>query len=1235
MFPIIGTKETILHQMGINIHKCYDLYTLKLVVFRQSWREITIVHKKIIITFKQNKNLGVMRFIIIVLSQLFFFIGLNGQILINEVQSSNLKTVNDEFGNYPDWLELINTGSDTINIKKWFITDNVLDTFRWQLPEIKMAPNEPLLIFASGLDLSGTPLYWDTKIDIADEWQYVVPSDTVSDSWKTPSYSGAGWNTGKSGFGYGDNDDSTQVPNPTASIFIRKTFTIADISTVRQLLFHIDYDDGFIAYLNGVEIARENMGAAGTPAAYNQLALGLHEATMYQGGMPTEYNISDNINLLKNGNNLLAIQVHNKGATSSDLTAIPFLSIGALNFDPLARQSGVLGLKSQGLHTNFKISSEGETIMLSDSNGNFVDSIVAVGLEPDQSFGRLGNNPGVLNYFTHPTPGAINPNEGYNKYTNDFVQFSLPGGYYPGGTTVTLSSDFGDSIYYTTDGSEPQVQWKHYKTPIPINSNTVIRTRIIDPGYIPGSVYANFYYTDRQSKLNTLSLAGNHNDLFDENTGILAMGPNASNDFPHFGANFWMDWEKPLHVNYFSSTGSTVINQVAGAKVFGGWTRGLPQKSLALFARGNYGKGSFKYPVFPHKNIDKFEALVLRNTGNDWSEAHTRDAFMTSLTRHLDLDYQGFKPVSVYLNNQYWGVFNIREKVNEHYIADNRKINPDEIIMLEKQGEVINGDNTDYLALIAYLNSKSTLSNEADFDYVASQIDIDNFIKYQLVQIYCDNDDWPGNNIKYYRTTSPKSKWRYILFDTDFGFGLNDANSYNHNTIAFALAENGKDWPNPPWSTLIFRRLMSNTGFRNNFINQLSDNINTTFTPERINNNVDSIKTLIEDEMVYHCSRWGRDYNSWKWHIDALKTWGSKRPSALRNHINSHFKLSGQVEVNLTTSEPSKGKIKINSITPSLPFTGIYFNGVPINIEAIPAPGYKFVRWEGAVAHSNIKFSQNVTSKSSFTAVFEPVQSSDVNLVINEINYNSGSEFSTGDWVELYNNTNATVDLRDYALGELATDSVFRFPANTIVQPGGFLVVCKDIKRFKKVYPFIENCVGDLNFGFSSNGDEIRIKTPDLENIDAVDYLPVTPWPVEANGTGATLELRTPDLDNAMPENWIANTMGGTPGGVNSLATAIKGHLYEAGGALSVVAFPTQFNDKTSILFTLNTSTEIELVIIDVTGRVVEVLKSGMVEQGAHRINWMPAGRVSAGLYHVRLITKSNISNAKVIYLGR
>ena len=145
-----------------------------------------------------------------------------------------------------------------------------------------------------------------------------------------------------------------------------------------------------------------------------------------------------------------------------------------------------------------------------------------------------------------------------------------------------------------------------------------------------------------------------------------------------------------------------------------------------------------------------------------------RDVLLTSLMEDSNLDIQAYRSVASYLNGEYWGLYNIREKINEHYLASLHNLDPDEINIVELNGEVIHGDNEAYLNMVSFVSNNS-LSSSENYQQIADQIDIDNYIQYQVAQIYYDNRDWPGNNIKFWQPTG--GKWRWILFDTDFGAG--------------------------------------------------------------------------------------------------------------------------------------------------------------------------------------------------------------------------------------------------------------------------------------------------------------------------------------------------------------------------------------------------------------------------------------------------------------------------------
>lgn len=597
-----------------------------------------------------------------------------------------------------------------------------------------------------------------------------MPSAEPGYSWKNPGFDASSWKIGKSGFGYGDNDDST-VLNNIVSVFIRKEFNIPNLRDIGELVLSIDYDDGFVAYINGHEIARSNLGT-GLSVPFNQVTGSIsREATMCKGANPENFLISNPQVLLVEGTNVIAIQGHNSGSTSDDFSLIPMLTIGRNVTELNDSVPDYIKLRGRKLHTNFKINDEGETLILSRPDSSVVDSVSPVRMAPNLSYGRKPDGEYSWFYFAVPSPYASNISKGYSALSVDTVIFSSKGGYYPGGLELQLSSTHkSDSIFFTLDGSEPTVFSSHYIGPISISGSAVVRAISLKSDRLPGAISTNTHVTKKHS-LPVVCVSTDPVNLWDYNTGIYVLGPNASTVSPYFGANFWQDWERKAHVELYDITGNKQVDQDIGIKIYGAYTRSRPQKSLALYARKEYGKGSFDYKVFKDKPIEKFEALVLRNGGNDWGQAMVRDGLTSTLIRDMDIDRQAFQPVVVYLNGEYWGIQDIREKINPDYLYENHFVNPDNVNLLVLNASIIEGSNTAYNQIITYLNS-NTLENDQNYQQVKSKININNYIQYQLTQVYIDNRDWPGNNTKFWNTNDPGSLWRWIIYDTDFGFGF-------------------------------------------------------------------------------------------------------------------------------------------------------------------------------------------------------------------------------------------------------------------------------------------------------------------------------------------------------------------------------------------------------------------------------------------------------------------------------
>ncbi|HHE40317.1 MAG TPA: hypothetical protein ENL10_02315, partial [Candidatus Cloacimonetes bacterium] len=646
------------------------------------------------------------------------------------------------------------------------------------------------------------------------------------------------WFNGPTGIGTGS-DNETIIP-VAPSLFIRHNFLVENLSNIVIAILHVDYDDGFVAYLNGTEIARINIGSPGIIPAFDDLTESSHNAVIYDGGVPEKFIVDKPQDILVEGENTLCIQIHNR-YTAGDLTIIPFLTFGMIEEPVGANGTNVLldSLLSWS-HTNFKISSEGETIYLSNTNNTVIDSFVSTQLPTDISMGLSPGNGNVF-FFNESTPGTENSTTGYQDFSEP-PSFSLEGGFYSGSQTIELSGAIGnENIYYTLDGADPTDSSFIYTQPITIDTTHVIRARIIGQSSIPSRIITHTYLIDRDFTMPVISLATTPANFFDWETGIYVMGPNANPNPPFMGANFWEDWERPIHIEFFNQDGSLKFSKDAGTKIHGRWSRRFAQKSLAIFFRNQYDESPLISHVFEEKPIEEFQSLLLRNSGNDCNATHFRDGLVTNLLQDQNIDYQEFQPVTVYINGMYWGIYNLREKISEHFIASNHpEVDPDNIDRLEYRYKVLNGDSTAYHNLFTFLATHD-LSEPDNYDFVKTQINIENLTKYLAANIYCNNRDWPRTNVTLWRERTDTGKWRWILDDMDWSFGF-PYSGYDHNTLWDVLSTDPSN-PNPPEFTFIFRKMFTNEEFRIDFINCLMDFMNTIFLPSELMTKIADVKS--------------------------------------------------------------------------------------------------------------------------------------------------------------------------------------------------------------------------------------------------------------------------------------------------------------------------------------------------------------------------------------------------------
>lgn len=628
-------------------------------------------------------------------------------------------------------------------------------------------------------------------------------------------------------------------------------------------------------------------------------------------------------------------------------------------------------IADQPLHANLKVSSDGETLYLFDASGNLKHSLTVEGLRTGTSVGLSSKNQATV-YYATPTPGAVNDDTEYAGVVNTSPTFSHAGGANSPSLVMLSGADLDQTIHYTLDATHPTGQSPQYQGAIPVSGNATIRARIFAPHFIPSVTQSRTFLPDASHDIAVITLETDPLNFFDMDFGIYVLGTTYDRAPPNEGANFWQDWEREIHFSFYEPDGSLGIEFDTGVKIFGGYTRSFAQKALAFYARGRYGVDKFEYPFFPELPYQKFENLVLRASGNDWMRTMIRDRTFTSLMAGSGVDYQAGRPVAVYLNGEYWGLHNLREKVNEHFLNAKHDIDKDEVDLLEANAEVSEGSNEDYLALIDYVTN--AIPTDAEFyDTVAAQMDIENFIAYEVLQIYIANTDWPERNIKFWKT--PGNKWRWILYDTDFGFGLYQ-NSVLDNSIEYATASSTRGESNPPWATLLLRKLIQNPQFQQQFISYFADQLNSRFTPENVATVITTLAEQIGTEIPLQSARWASGRNFWNWQneIDQLINYGNTRPEYMWLHLQDFFDLTAPTTLSIVGLDTVAGSVLVNSVVvQEAIWSGDYFSEIPVTVTAVANPGYTFSHWSGGSDATDASLILNLDADLNDTLELTPV----------------------------------------------------------------------------------------------------------------------------------------------------------------------------------------------------------------------------------------------------------------------
>ena len=578
----------------------------------------------------------------------------------------------------------------------------------------------------------------------------------------------------------------------------------------------------------------------------------------------------------------------------------------------------------------FGLSKSGETVIFSDQSGNVVESIELPPMNDDTAYARVPDGSSQFAIVSELSAGKANPTNVTQKLVVSAPQFSKGSGFYDSGFDLTLSADQGCTVYYTTDGSDPDTGSEKftgsikiydkssepdvyaaktdiadgYKAPAePVRKAMIVRAISVDAQGNKSDIATNTYFIgysggDIEKKMRVISLVTDPDNLFDYDTGIYVKGKiydtsqgNPMQSWAH-PANYTQsgkEWERPAHITVFEQ-GQATYSAGVGIRMHGAATRSAAQKSFNLYARTDYGTPKLKYDFFNgkltnHKGqvIDSFDKITLRNGGND-DKTKIRDRLNQEMVPDKDFGTQAQTECVVFIDGEFWGTYNIVEKIGKEYIADHYKVKEESVCMI-KTDELSDGSQQgwqDYESL-KQLAQSANYSDAATYDKFRELLDLDSFAQYMAVELMVGNSDFGDNNYALWKTETidadkkyADGQWRFILFDTEYGQGLYGQS--NASTSTFDKLRMGQGWIGK-----LFFGLLQNEDFRNRFVRAYYDLCNENYKSDKVLSRLSELKTAYTDSMIetykrfsYAASAGGFEWPGMGGDFPGMGDWGNQ-----------------------------------------------------------------------------------------------------------------------------------------------------------------------------------------------------------------------------------------------------------------------------------------------------------------------------------------------------------------------
>lgn len=640
------------------------------------------------------------------------------------------------------------------------------------------------------------------------------------------------------------------------------------------------------------------------------------------------------------------------------------------------------GKEDNRLHADFRLESgKGCTLYLfKGKDDEPVDSLPADMKKmpaPDVAFGRETDGADKWGYQVTPTPGKANTGEICDaKHILGAPVFGKEGFVTSGEAAFQLELGLPDGapegtvIRYTTDGSEPTSKSTKYTNPINIGKTKVIRAKLFCDGWLsPMSTAQSYIFHPRETTLPIFSVQTNDKYLNDKEIGLFANNKSKEDKKTH-------DWRRPVMIEFFPvGSDNSAFNQLGETRIQGGQSRANDLKSMVFYANKRFDPDHkrYSYEFFPDQKpgITEFKSFSLRDGGNDFGDLYFRDLIIQrTMAGHVDLDWQAGHSAVLYINGEYMGMLNIRERSNEDNIYSNYN-DLEDIDMVEISHEKVDNvdqfleefkgseDETFYNAFKAFYSEKG--HTKAEYE---QWMDVSEYLNVMIMNLFYGNIDFPGNNIVFWRPNDDDTEsglpkiWRFIVKDTDFGLGLYGRQN-NYNTID--LLYNPANYPNDNWAftepaTRLIKNMLEDKDILDLFIDKccvyMGDFMNGKGTGETI----DLIKAESMEEFVAHRDKYNPGWGWWpvdnrseiENKFNAAKQWAEGRPNNFYNHIGKKWNLGTAfpVTINKGVSELPE-TVTVNGINLSKGvFDGKLFPNRQLTITATAPEGKTIAGWK-------------------------------------------------------------------------------------------------------------------------------------------------------------------------------------------------------------------------------------------------------------------------------------------------